>query len=207
MLLPQTGPGRSLLAFLHQPDDTNQRAIAAWLENLDGNLKGFLRDVKPPSPDRSTRYHSPEILQSEPFLKLLLTLPPAQELGLSLAQLDEICAHVDIWRALAGTLGLVITQAMSHAPKRRKGLKRPGGPDLWQTAYLGVVEVFVASDRRLLEAASEVASALRYPRCVVRTADFLSSLGSADAQGLPVCRVCGCLIQTKHGVHAELVRR
>lgn len=175
-LLPKTGPGQSLLEFLHRPDDADSPSIAAWLQNLERNHERFLAEIRPEQPNRDTRYYSPEVTRQESFLKLLSTVPAAQELGLSLAQVADLSTQVDIWRALAATLGYIITQAMAHSPKQ--GGKRPGGADMWQVVYLGVAEAFVSSDVRLLEAAREVSSALPYPRCVISTRDFLNGIAA-----------------------------
>jgi hypothetical protein len=105
---------------------------------------------------------------------------------------------VDVWRALAGTLGYIVTQAMGHSPMRQRGRKRPGGPDMWQAVYLGVAEAFVSSDVRLLEAAREVSSTFEYPRCVVSTDDFLDRIATRDMKLR--CTVCGS--STQVGLHA-----
>lgn len=104
MLLPQTSPGRSLLSFLRSPDSADRDTIGAWLGNSDANLERFLSVTKPDKPNLTIRYYSPDVLSTEPFLKLLLTLPPAIELGLALPQCRELYERVDIWRALAATL-------------------------------------------------------------------------------------------------------
>jgi len=187
--LPRTGPGRSLLEFLRRPDAADKSSIAAWLQNLDRNHERFLKEIRPELADPSTRYHSAELLQTEPFLKLLSTVPAAQELALSVPQIGELIAGVDVWRALAGTMGYIVTQSTSHSPKTRQGRSRPGGPDMWQVAYLGVAEAFVSSDERLLEAAREVSKTFRYPRCVISTRDFLDGIIASNVSHR--CPVCG----------------
>lgn len=194
--LPQSGTGQSLLGFLSRPNDADVDSIGAWLKNLDRNHGRFLDEIRPEQPNRKIQYYSEETAHSEPFLKLLSTVPAAQELGLSLVQVAELLTRVDIWRALAGTLGYIITQAMAHAP--RQGGKRPGGADMWQVVYLGVAEAFVSSDVRLLQAAREVSSTLPYPRCVVSTCDFLEGIAAWDVK--PRCLVCGS--STHVGLHA-----
>lgn len=126
--LPQSGPGRSLLEFLYRPDDADKHSIAAWLQNLDRNYDRFLVEIRPEQPNRSTRYYSVEVAHSEPFLKLLSTLPAAQELGLSLAQVADLSTRVDIWRALAGTMGYIVTGdgSFSETPTGSKAPWRPG---------------------------------------------------------------------------------
>jgi hypothetical protein len=197
-LLPESGPGRSLLEFLCRPDDADIDSVAAWLQNLDRNYEQFLDEIRPEQPNRSTRYYSAEVVDSTPFLKLLSTVPAAQELGLSVAQVADLSTRLDIWRALAGTMGYIVTQAMAHSPKWKRRRKRPGGPDMWQVVYLGVAEAFVSSDVRLLEAATEVASTLRYPRCVISTCDFLEGIATSDMKSR--CLVCGS--STRVGMHA-----
>jgi len=197
-LLPQSGPGRSLLDFLRRPDDRDTPAIAAWLENLERAHDLFVAEIRPDRPNRDTQYFSREVTGHESFLKLLSTLPAALELSLSLAQVSELTNGVDIWRAVAGTLGYIITQAMAHSPKRVRNRKRPGGADMWQAVYLGVAEAFVSSDVRLLEAVREVSSTLSYRRCVVSTVDFLEGISMRDME--PRCSVCGS--STQVGLHA-----
>jgi hypothetical protein len=187
--LPRTGPGRSLLAFLGCPDAADTSSIATWLQNLDRNHGRFLKEIRPELPDPNTLYYSPEVLHTEPFLRLLSTVPAAQELGLSVRQIAELIAGVDVWQALAGTMGYIITQSTSHSPKTRQGRNRPGGPDIWQVVYLGVAEAFVSSDERLLEAAREVSKTFRYPRCVISTRDFLDGITASNLSHR--CAVCG----------------
>lgn len=197
-ILPRTGPGRSLLEFLHRPAASDEASIRDWLQNLDRNHNRFLDEIRPEEPNRTTRYYSPEIMRSEPFLRLLAELPAAQELSLSLEQVALLNMRVDVWRAVAATLGYIVTQGMVHTPKQ--GGKRPGGPDMWQVVYLGVAEAFVSSDVRLLEAASEVSSTLRYPRCVVSTRDFFYGIVGTPGADKSRCWVCGSSKQA--GTHA-----
>jgi hypothetical protein len=197
-VLPQSGPGRSLLEFLHRPDDADSPSITAWLQNLERTHERFLAEIRPEQPNRDTRYYSPEVTRQESFLKVLSTVPAAQELSLSLAQIADLSSRVDIWRALASTMGYIITLAMAHSPKRQRGRQRPGGPDMWQVVYLGVAEAFVSSDVRLLDAAREVSSTFPYPRCVVSTGDFLRGIAASDVKSR--CLVCGS--STRVGMHA-----
>jgi len=77
---------------------------------------------------------------------------------------------------LQATLACMIQLSTTHAPKNKKGKKRPGGADLWQAVYLGVVEIFVARDERMLEAVAGVSALLPYPRRIVHLRDFLLGL-------------------------------
>jgi len=77
---------------------------------------------------------------------------------------------------LAGTLGYILTQIKSRSPARQGNRTRPGAADLWQAVYLGTAEVFVTSDVRQREAVSEISGVLRYPRCVVDTADLFAGI-------------------------------
>ncbi len=189
-LLKQSGPGRTLLGYLHQPDTTDRDPIGAWLQKKESNLERFRLRVETPDPN-GTRYHSPAVLETDAFLRLLLALPPAVELGLSLAQVRELYERVDVWRALAGTLGYILTQIKSRSPARQGNHRRPGAADLWQAVYLGVAEVFVTSDVRQREAVSEISGVLRYPRCVVETADFFAGVAADSPDPAAFCRRCG----------------
>ena len=84
-LLDQSGSGRTLLGYLARPDATDRGSIGAWLRNKENNLEGFRLNVEAPEPD-NRRHHSPEILETDAFLRLLLRLPPAVGLRLSLAR-------------------------------------------------------------------------------------------------------------------------
>jgi RimJ/RimL family protein N-acetyltransferase len=53
-------------------------------------------------------------------------------------ELRRLTREVDIWQAFAATIGFIITQALSHAPRRRGGRRRVDGPDVWQAVYLGM---------------------------------------------------------------------
>lgn len=208
VLLQQTGPGRTLLAYVSHPEEADGDGIVAWLGNLDGNLERFRAAVEPPQPT-TTRYDSPDVLNSDAFLGLLLTLPPAVEQGrLSLIRVRELCERSDVWRALAGSLGVVLHEVMSRSPKRKNGHKRPGASDLWQAVYLGVAEVFVTGDERQLEAVSKVSAILHYPRCVVQASEFFAGLETDGVRTGPRCPVCGCALWAagagpfEHTIHA-----
>lgn len=209
VLLQQTGPGRTLLAYVSHPEEADGDGLAAWLGNLDGNLERLRAAVEPPQPT-TTRYDSPAVLDSDAFLGLLLTLPPAVELGLSLPQVRELCERCDVWRALAGSLGVVLHEVLSRSPKRKNGHKRPGASDLWQAVYLGVAEVFVTGDKRQLEAVSKVSAVLHYPRCVVQASEFFAGLETDGVRTGPRCPVCGCSLSAagagpaEHTMHARL---
>ena len=106
--------------------------------------------------------------------------------------------RVDVWRALAGTLGYILTQIKSHAPARQGSRRRPGAADLWQAVYLGVSEVFVTSDVRQLDAVSQISAVLRYPRCVVDTAAFFEGLTCVTPDPAVFCRRCGSTLLETH---------
>jgi len=150
---------------------------------MNGNAKRFIEEIKPDGRDVVTNYLYPEVLDREDFLRLLSQFPPAKELGLTVPQIRTVCQNSDIWRALRATLACMIQLSVTHAPKNRKGKKRPGGADLWQAVYLGVTELFVARDERMLEAAAGVSALLPYPRHIMHTRDFLSEFGAAVAAG------------------------
>jgi hypothetical protein len=143
---------------------------------MDRNVERIIEETRPEQRDATANYFSPEILDREDFLRLLCQFPPANELGLSISQIRNICQKSDIWKALRATLACIIDLSTTHAPKKRKRKKRPGGPDLWQAVYLGVVEIFVASDDWMLEAVSGVSALLPYPRHTMHTRDFLREL-------------------------------
>ena len=129
--LPLTGPGRSLLEFLRRPDAADKSSIAAWLQNLDRNHERFLREIRPELPDPNTRYYSADLLHSEPFLKLLATVPVAQELGLSPTQIADLTARVDVWRALAGAMGYI-----HHVGDISFTEDETGTKSSWRTRYV-----------------------------------------------------------------------
>ena len=147
--------------------------IAEWLGNMESNLNCFIEEVKPPQP-ASIDYRSPSVLETDEFQKLLCRIPRAKELGISAVQMRAVCEGSDIWRSFGGVLAYMIHFAMSHAPKNRRGRRRPGAADLWQVAYVGVAEVFVTEDEWMREVALGVSSILETPRSVVSLADFLA---------------------------------
>lgn len=198
VLLKAAGPGRTLRAYLSEPNRAEVQSIEAWLGNLERNLERFRASVEPEVPS-STCFYAPEVLRSDAFLELLLKLPPAVDLGLTLAQVRGLCDRTDVWRALAGTLAAVIAQVLTRSPKRRRGHKRPGAADLWQGIYLGVVEVFVTGDSRQTEAVCQASAVLQHPRCVVSVTDFLLGVDPAQALVGVRCPVCGCSVRPSTG--------
>ena len=77
-LLPETDPGRYLRACMlgaTQPPPAEE--IRGWLRNMSDNIERFILENKPPKPDLTTRFLSPEVLAREDFLKLLCVFPPA----------------------------------------------------------------------------------------------------------------------------------
>ena len=106
----------------------------------------------------------------------------------------------------------MIELSAKHVTKSKHGKKRPGGPDLWQTVYLGVSEIFVTGDEGLLEAASSVSECLRYPRCVVSRESFINGIlrntGESTeslANGAPRCHLCGCNLGSSEGMHVNVL--
>ena len=68
-----------------------------------------------------------------------------------------------------------------------------------------MVEVFVTSDFRPLDAARAISSALRYPAVSSGQRISLSpSKPAPAARTTPVCPVCGCRLPTAHGIHARI---
>ena len=125
-------------------------------------------------------------------MKLLSALPAAQELGLSLAQVADLSSRVDIWRALAGTVGYIITQAMAHSPKRERAesARRSGH----------VASRLPGCRRSLRQQRCATAGGGKgslvhfpYPRCVVSTGDFLEGIAASDVKSR--CLVCGSSTQ------------
>ena len=129
-VLPQRGPGESLRACMSNPTAPPTAEIKNWLCNMDRNVERFIEEIRPEQPDTTTNYLSPEILDREDFLRLLCQFPPANELGLSVSQIRNICQKSDIWKALRATLACIMNLSTTHAPKKRKSKKRPGGSRL-----------------------------------------------------------------------------
>ena len=175
-LLPRSGPSESLRSYMSDLTAPPTAEIRDWLCNMNGNVERFIEEITPDQRDAITNYLSPEILGREDFLRLLCQLPLAKELGISASQIRDICQKSDIWKALRATLACMIRLSTTHAPKNKKGRKRPGGADLWQAVYLGLVEMFVTSDDWMLEAIAGVAALLPYPRRTMHTRDFLREL-------------------------------
>ncbi len=200
----ESGPARTLYDALTNPSDAPVSEINNWLDNMDQNLEGFIDKIKPPSKDEATNYLSPIILERSDFLSSLCQFPPARKLNLSPAQMRELCRASDIWRALGATLAYIIQLSTTHSPKWRKvnskRIRRPGGPDIWQTVYLGCVEVFVTGDTWMLEAAAAVSSLLKWPRCTVHSLDLIEGM-RAKAN---TCHICGSLRNSGRGLHVKV---
>lgn len=178
-LLPESGPARSLRVCMSDPTAPPTREITGWLSNMNGNVESFIEEIKPDERDALTNYLSPEVLEREDFVRLLSQFPPVKELALTVPQIHTACQKSDIWKALRATLACMIQLSTTHAPKNKKGKKRPGGADLWQAVYLGVVELFAASDQRMLESVAGVSELLPCPRRILDTQDFLREFGTA----------------------------
>jgi len=176
-LLPESGPARSLRACMSDPTAPPTSEITDWLSSMNGNVERFIEEIGPDQPDLMTCYLSAEVVGREDFLRLLSQFPPAKELGLTVSQIRNACQKCDVWKALRATLACMIQLSMTHAPKNKKGKKRPGGADLWQAVYLGVVEVFVTGDKRMLESVAGVSRLLPYRRRILETRGFLQELG------------------------------
>ena len=159
--------------------------IWCWLNNMKRNMEEFVSQIKPPLPDLITRYVTREVMESDNSLKLLRALPAAKDLHLSAPQMRKIYQNSDLWQALAGTLLCAIQLSVSHAPKNKEWKKRPGGQDLWQLPYLGIVDVFVTGDTRMKTAADEISAQMRQPRKVFCSKEFFRRLraGFQQAQG------------------------
>lgn len=209
-ILARTDPGEAIYSHLANPDSPPSKEIQDWLCNMDSNLERFIEKTRPAQRDSATQYCSPAVLEREDFLRILCDLPPTKHLNLSISQMKELCRTSDIWRSQAATLAYTIELSTSHAPKSKHGKKRPGGPDLWQTVYLGVSEIFVTSDEGQLKAACRASACLKYPRCVVLTKDFAdgalrhreNSRAGQHGDGHS-CRLCGSRLPTSNGMHVS----
>jgi hypothetical protein len=176
MLLPRTGPGNSLLRCMRDPTQPPTEEIQRWLSNMESNMERFIEENRPCNPDLATSYLSQDTLNSENFLKLLCRSPPFEDLAISVSEMRKFCQNSDVWKAFAAMLAYTIKLWATHAPRNLKGKKRPGGADLWQAVYLGVVEAFVSSDTPMQKAVSEINALLRYPRRILSTEDFIADL-------------------------------
>lgn len=165
--LPRSGPGNYLNWVAWRDQSPPQDEIRAWQCNMEENLERFSGQLRQLHLS-SNLNRSTEVLNSEPFLKILSQLPRVKDLGLSVPQMRAICEKSDVWKALGATLAYMIKPSTAHAPKYRKRRKRPGARDLWQAAYLGMVEVFVTGDERMFDAVSEISriARFRFPRCI-----------------------------------------
>jgi len=141
---------------------------------MERNTKRFIEENRPCKRDLTTAYLSQDTLNSENFLKLLCKSPPFEDLAISVSEMREFCRRSDVWRAFAAMLAYIIKLWATHTPRNVDGGKRPGGPDLWQAVYLGVVEVFVSSDTPMRKAVSEINVLLRYPRRILSTEGFIA---------------------------------
>jgi hypothetical protein len=177
--VPESGPSRQLWQFMRGDSELcaeDTELIAAWLQNSEANLAQFIEQIKPPLPDLKTNYCSREVLDRDDFLTLLLKFPNIGSLGLSVSEVRTLCEKTDVWSAAAATLAYMIELSTTHARIWKGGRKRPGAADLWQAIYLGTVEIFVSSDRRLVDGLSRISSCMQHPRCVVDTDAFFEKV-------------------------------
>lgn len=174
--LPLTGTGNYLLGCVRDPATPPTEEIERWLSTIERNMKRFIEETRPYNPDVTTSYLSQETLDSETFLSLLCKCPPFEDLTFSASEMRGFCGKSDVWRAFAATLECAIKLWATHAPRNVKGKKRPGGADLWQAVYLGVVEVLVSSDTAMRDAVSQINSLLRYPRRILSLEEFVAGL-------------------------------
>jgi hypothetical protein len=209
LCIKESAPAKSFYDALSDPRHAPVEQIKQWIENMNSNMESFLQGIKPPLRDAATNYLKPEVLERDDFLSDLCKFQTAQELGLSVPQMRELCHSSDMWRSLGATLAYIIQLSTAHAPKRRKinskRAKRPDGADIWQIAYLGCVQVFITGDRWLLEAATEVSRLLKHQRCTIYSFEFLNALRKF-ASGRPskrgICSVCGIARGQSKGGHA-----
>jgi hypothetical protein len=208
--LPRTESGQAIYTHLMNPTSPPSKALWDWLHNMDNNLNRFIEKTRPQQRDLKTRYCTSKVLEREDFLQILCELPPTRHLKFSISQMRDLCQASDIWQAQAAALAYMIELSVKHAPKSKHGKKRPRGPDLWQTVYLGVSEIFVTGDEELLKAASSVSACLRYPRCVVSRESFIDGMprGGGESTESPAigglrCRLCGCNLGCSEGMHAN----
>lgn len=208
VILPRTGSGEAIYSHLRNPNSPPSKELRDWLHNMDNNLNRFIEKTRPQQRDLKTRYCTSKVLEREDFLQILCELPPTRHLKFSISQMRDLCQVSDIWKAQAAALAYMIELSVRHAPKSKHGKKRPGGPDLWQTVYLGVSEIFVTGDKELLKAASSVSACLRYPRCVVSRENFIDGIlrnggGTTESPvvGGPRCHLCGCNLGSSEGMH------
>jgi len=205
MTVPECGPAHQLWQFITGAAELSEQdtaRIMAWLKNSEANLAQFIEEIKPPLPDRKTNYCSREVLDGDDFLSLLLKYPNISSMGLSVSDIRTLCDRTDVWRAAAATLGYMIELSTTHAPKGRRGRRRPGAADLWQAVYLGTVEIFVSSDTWLIDGLARISSCMEHPRCVVDSDAFLEGIPHWSARGPLRCWLCGCQTGGMHVPYA-----
>jgi hypothetical protein len=159
-----------------------------WLKDREIELKEISAALKPLHLKQDLN-RLPEVLDNDAFLKILCRLPPAKDLGVTVSQMRSIREKSDVWKALGGTLAYMIKPSTIDAPNYKRSEIRPSAKrkvapdaaDLWQAPYLGVVDVFVTGDFRMLDAISEISSAslVRYRRCTELSNSFFDRLLSA----------------------------
>jgi hypothetical protein len=213
LTITETRAARSFYEALCTPEHAPVLQVKAWLDNMNIKLEKFIEGIRPPLKDPATRYLRPDVLDRDDFLSCISKFPTAQELGLTVPELRQLCHASDIWRAIEGTLAYVIELSTTHAPRRRKAqgtrTDRPDAADIWQIAYLGCVEAFVSGDVWHLNAAIEISRLLNHPRCIIFDSEFFNGLRKF-ASGKPfrhgICPVCGFDLQLSRGTHAVLKR-
>jgi len=105
-----------------------------------------------------------------------------KENRLSLDEVVAICKASDVWKAYRAMVAFTGDAGLDRMPVSRpnpaggRDQRRPGGPDIRQTVYLGVCETFVLRDDWFKESLEMIAGAAGLERRVISVDCFFDEL-------------------------------
>ena len=187
LLAGESSGAKRLRFFLERPDrldDDSRAEIARWIrDGTQADYQAVFDDLSDIGPRVGPPFCSREVLVMPEFNRLFAEkVPLVAELGLSAADLMDLCNACDVWKAYRALAAFTIDAAIDRMPESRpsptggRPQKRPGGPDIRQAVYLGVCETFVLRDDWFQESLAQIAVAAGLERRIVSTDEFFAEL-------------------------------
>lgn len=170
-LFPEKKSASALLRYLDNPADEEIRAACLeWRTYEEEKFARIFDGLKPAEPNHDVEFLTREVVDGDGVLETLLLFEPAQEAGLTLPEMQQICRapNDSIWTAVRAMLAYWLQDASRHAGKRR-----PNAFDLWPAVYLGLpIHAFVTNDAPLLAAARQINGLLTQRRLILSFEEF-----------------------------------
>src|SRR5262249_51398262 len=138
-------------------DDEGQKDVTAWTDALKKDIAEFRQELRIILGKAGFAGDPEQLIEREDFAALLYDkVPEVRGAAASATEVFELIRQTSVWAAYAGSIAYEFclpNQALTK--KERK--KLPGGPDMRQLAYLGLVNRFIVRDPGLFSAAKWVA--------------------------------------------------